>query len=502
MSEPAQTGAFSMRSGLLLVAGGAALFLALLWMIGTGYGFDNSNDGGSHAGGKGLNGFAGLVRLAAADGWATTLARSDAELDQPGLLVLTPAADAPGTEISRIVSRHRRIGPVMVIAPKWLAQRLARDVPGGKDGWVALAGVQPPQWPGFLDKVSVSVRAGAQGAMLRWRAAQLTGRLPDARAIEAGTGADDAGRSLIPLVGVAGGMDGRALPPRNPPPLGEVARAARRRRCAGRNIDQTGDCLLVGPLRQPHGLPPPPQGEDYSAPVLAAYVADARPTPALDRLALDGARATAAAPPSSAYPLVLVFEPDLLDNYGLADPANAALASRLLAATAPGGPRAIAFDLTLDGLGHAPNLLTLAFAPPWLAATLCLILAALAAGWRSFCRFGTPRAAPRELAFGKARLVENSGALILRARRLHLLGPRYAAACRERIARGLALPRHADVADTDAAIDRALAARRNAGPGTGRGFAETVAALHEARGQTAMVAAARALHQLERMLIR
>jgi hypothetical protein len=440
--------AISPRTGLVLVLIGAALFLALLWMIGTGNGLgNNSNDGGSHAGGKGLNGFAGLVRLAAADGWTTTLARSDFALDQPGLLVLTPEATAPGKDIARIVRRHRRVGPVLVIAPKWVVQRLSAQVPGAQDGWVALVGVQTPVWPKFLDQVNVSARNGAHGAPLRWRAAGLSGRLPDASAIEAGSGTDDAGQPLIPLVRFDNGDAGA------------------------------------------------------KAPILAAYVATARPTPALDRLALDGGGVQANLPTSTEFPLVLVFEPDLLDNYGMADPANAALASRLLAAAGQGVPRAITFDLTLDGLGHAPNLLTLAFTPPYLAATLCLILAAFAAGWRSFCRFGAARTRARELAFGKTPLVTNSGALIVRARRLHLLGPPYVAASRERIVRALALARHADPAATDAAIDRALAFRTGGDAAT-RGFAETAQSLHQARGQTAIVAAARALHALERTLIR
>ncbi len=448
MADVAPRAVISPRAGLLLVAVGAALFLALLWMIGTGNGFfDDSNDGGSHAGGTGLNGFAGLVRLAAADGWDTTLARNDAALNQSGLLVLTPAADAPGNEIARIVSRHRRRGPVMVIAPKWLVQRLSSQTPGARKGWVALVGVQAPGWRGFLDRVTVSMLGGARGAVLRWRATGLDGRLPDASVIEAGSGEDDLGQPLIPLVRVAGG----AVP--------------------------------------------------ANSPVLAAYVNTARPALALDRLALDGKPASSKAPTAAGYPLVLVFEPDLLDNYGMANPANAALALRLIAAATADGPRQIAFDVTLNGLGHAPNLLTLAFTPPYLAATLCLILAGVAAGWRSFCRFGAPRTAVRELAFGKERLVANAGALILRARRLHLLGPPYVNACRERIAQALALPRHTDVADTDAAIDRALAARRSALESP-PGFAETAQRLHQAHGEAAIVAAARALHQLEGMLIR
>lgn len=447
MSEPASPAAFSRRAGLLLVGGGAALFLALLWMIGTGYGFDDVNDGGSHAGGKGLNGFAGLVRLAAADGWDISLGRNDADLDLPGLLVLTPEPTASGPDIARIVSRHRRIGPVMVIAPKWVVERLPRQAPGAREGWVALVGIETPGWLHFLDQVTVAAQHGAKSTAPRWRAAGLAGPLPDASAIEAGSGNDDSGQPLIPLVELV-------------------------------------------------------NGAAQADSILAAYVADARPSPALDRLALDAKGVKAGPPRSIDYPLILVFEPDLLDNYGLADPANAALASRLLAAMAPAGPRAITFDLTLNGLGQAPNLLTLAFTPPYLAATSCLILAALAAGWRSFCRFGSPRATLHDVAFGKARLVEDSGALILRARRLHLLGPPYAAAARARIARALALPRHADIAATDAAIDQALAARRNAGAEPGQGFAETVRDLQQARGSSAIVAAARALHDLERTLIR
>jgi hypothetical protein len=460
-SAPGNPAAFSARSGLLLVAVGAALFLALLWMIGTGNGFTDTNDGGGHGGGKGLNGFAGLVRLAQARGWDTTLARGDADLNQPGLLVLTPTANAPGKEIARIVNRHRRIGPVIVIAPKWLAQKLAPPDSGGKDGWVSLIGTEPPQWPGFLDKVTVALWRGNTAQVAAWRAAGISGCLPaaDVDVALTGGGEDDAGNPLVPIVELAA---------------------------------------------------PDSQGQ-----MLAAYVRDARPAPALQALtlrnagALPGAGADQVAGPapdiarpSSDYPLVLVFEPDLLDNYGLNDPANVALAEQLLAAAAPDGPRAAAFDLTLDGLGHSPNLLTLAFTPPYLAATLCLIFAALAGGAEGFCRFGAARPAARDLDFGKRGLVANGGALILRARRLHLLGAPYVAAARERVSRALALPRGADAAETEAAIDRAIGARRAADAASQPGFAQTAQRLQQARGEAAIVEAALALHRLERMLMR
>ena len=425
----AATGAFSTRTGLALIAVGAALFMALLWMIGTGNGFGDTDNGGGHGGGKGLNGFAGLARLVGSAGWNVALARNDAAAASPGVLVLTPAADTAGKDIGRIVDRHRQHGPVIVIAPKWLATPVNPRSPAGRRGWVDLAGVELPNWPGFLDHVGARQWHSAHGGVLHWRgtglADGLAGRLPDGRAVEAGNGTDDAGRPLIPLVRI-----GNA------------------------------------------GSPAP-------GPVLAATLADNRP-----------------------YPLVLVFEPDLLDNYGLSDPANAALALRLFDRLSPGGARDVVFDLTLAGLGTRPNLLTLAFSPPYLGATMCLILAALAAGWRSFCRFGAARAAIREMPFGKTPLVANSGALILRARRLHLLGDPFIAASRDRIARALALPRLADIARTDAAIDRALTARSKSAGQPPSGFAQAAQTLHQARGQAAIVAAAQALHAHERILTR
>ena len=106
-------------------------------------------------------------------------------------------------------------------------------------------------------------------------------------------------------------------------------------------------------------------------------------------------------------PIIVVFEPDLLDNYGMAGAANALLADRLVHA-ATDGARVVNFDLTLNGFARTPNLLTLAFTPPFLAATLCLLLAALAVGWRAFLRFGPPRTATRAIAFGKRALVANA----------------------------------------------------------------------------------------------
>src|SRR5690606_9228488 len=105
---------------------------------------------------------------------------------------------------------------------------------------------------------------------------------------------------------------------------------------------------------------------------------------------------------------------------------------------------------------RSENLLTLAFQPPFLAATLMLLLAALAIGWRAFARFGPPVAEAPALASGKAQLARDGAALVARARRLRLVGPPYARPVAARLGRVLGLSERADAEARAAAIARAL----------------------------------------------
>lgn len=119
-------------------------------------------------------------------------------------------------------------------------------------------------------------------------------------------------------------------------------------------------------------------------------------------------------------------------------------------------------------------------------------------GWRAFLRFGPPRVAGRAIAFGKRALVANAAGLIRRTRRLHLIAAPYAARARDRLVRSLAITRHADVERTEAAIDRALAARRPDAPP----FSAIAARLRAARSPHDILKAAQDLHAIERTLIR
>jgi len=158
----------------------------------------------------------------------------------------------------------------------------------------------------------------------------------------------------------------------------------------------------------------------------------------------------------------------------------------------------VVFDLTLNGHARTANLLTLAFTPPFLAATLCLLLAAVVIGWRAFVRFGPPRQAGRAIAFGKRALVANSAGFLRRTRRLHLVTLPYADRARAATIRALGLARQPSVEAAERAIDRALVARAPESPP----FSAIAARLRSARSDAQAVTAARELHALERKLTR
>ncbi len=422
---------FSLRSALLLVLGGAALFVALLAMIGAGMAGPSANDGGGHGAGKGLNGFAGFARLLEEQGRTVRLSRMEKTAGEPGVLVITPPAYAKGADIERMVNRHRATGPAIVVTPKWQAIPLPAAVrpAGAKEGWVQLAGTTAPQWQGFLDDVGVAIGPMRGGS--RWQAQGFGGELPVPAQVLTGSG-----QRLVPLVA---GSDGG---------------------------------------------------------ILAAYLADGGHYPGLEAMALERPAPTVQG--QSLYPLVLVFEPDLIDNYGLARKENARLASLLVNAASNGEAMSVTFDITLNGHARTANLLTLAFTPPFLAATLCLLLAAAVIGWRAFIRFGPPRKTARAIAFGKRALVANSAGFVRRTHRLHLVTLPYADKARTALARALGLARQPSAEAAERAIERALAARSpDAQP-----FSQIASRLRAAGTVTQAVTAARELYALERKLKR
>lgn len=427
---------FAPRTVLLLVLGGFALFIALLWMIGTGNGGGNgdANDGGDHAAGRGLNGYAALASLLDKRGYTVARTRTVSALRSPDLLVLTPPARADADEVQAIITQRRSVGPTLLILPKWMALRVPKGTKQSKPGWVMLVDASSPPWAEDLELLKpfgLALDPQATDSARRWTGLGQAGLTAPEKSVQYLA----AGGDLEPLVSSGAGG------------------------------------ILAGYL----------DDGDYAG--LAA---------AADQPSSDYAEE------ENRFPVVIVAEPDLLNNLGLADRVRAAMALELVDVALNGEDLGINFDLTQSGYAAGRNLLTLAFTPPFLAATLCLILAALAVGWRAFARFGPARTGGRAIAFGKTALVGNAAGLIRRARRLHLLGQPYAAATRDRLVRALALPASDDPAMTEAAIDRALAARApDALP-----YSERAAALRRAHHPRDLVQAAQDLHAVERILTR
>lgn len=425
---------FTIRTALIMVLFGAMVFVLMLYLIGAGMSQGPANNGGNHAGGKGLTGFAAMSGFLERRGYQVRRSRSEGAIADPGLLVLTPPHMAKAEKIDEILDRREYVGPTLLVLPKWLAAPVPAAQRGAKakEGWVTISGVYAPAWAEELETLGpLDLKTGkAAGGESSWSGLGASGTLPDAKAQQTMSSG-----SILALV-----RNGRG---------------------------QT----------------------------LAGFLDDGSSHPALEDAA---GEEPALDDEYESYPVVIVADPDLLNNYGFSRREGATLAFALVRASMDGEDLPVIFDMTLNGLGRSTNLLTLAFTPPFLAATLCLLMAALAIGWRAFMRFGPPRKPGRAIAFGKRALVANTSGLLRRARRLHLMAEPYIGRARERIARALALPRHAGNDATDAAIDRALASRSPGSPP----FTELAARLRSERDPQQIVKAAHDLFALERTLTR
>jgi hypothetical protein len=183
--------------------------------------------------------------------------------------------------------------------------------------------------------------------------------------------------------------------------------------------------------------------------------------------------------------LYVLADPDLLSNLGVDNPATARAALALLDFVGPAKPEGIVFDLTVNGLGRRPNPLKLAFEPPFLAMTLAVAAVLLLVGCQAYGRFGAARPSTRAIAFGKAALVDDTAALVRKARREAAMGGRYVAMIRERATASFGVPAHLSVEATDAYLDRIDRRGR---------FSTLAIAAERADDPQELLAAAQALH--------
>jgi len=184
-------------------------------------------------------------------------------------------------------------------------------------------------------------------------------------------------------------------------------------------------------------------------------------------------------------PLYIVADPDLLSNVGMKDARQAEAALLLLDYMNSTGAESINFDVTLNGFGKSLSPLKLAFDPPFLAVTLTIVAAMLLAGLQTLGRFGSPRARPRAIAFGKAALVDNAAMLVRRAGRVKTLGGRYADMIRDRAAVAFGAPARLRDAALDAYLDGLVG---------GTQFTALSGAASAADDRHSLLAATQALH--------
>jgi hypothetical protein len=129
---------------------------------------------------------------------------------------------------------------------------------------------------------------------------------------------------------------------------------------------------------------------------------------------------------SKKFPGVVVLsDPDLLNNQGLANLDTARAGMAILNTLR--GENGVRFDVTLSGFTRGQGVGRLMLEPPWLAATLCGVAAALLLGLHGLARFGPTLGRGRAIALGAGALVDNSAGLVRMAWREAELAPAYAA---------------------------------------------------------------------------
>jgi hypothetical protein len=195
-------------------------------------------------------------------------------------------------------------------------------------------------------------------------------------------------------------------------------------------------------------------------------------------------------------PHYILADPDMLNNHGISDPATARAAIAMLDAMNGDDGGSINFATFTDvATARQPGgLLRLVLEPPFLAMTLALVIAALLAGFHGAIRFGQPRREDRAIALGKAALVENSAGLIRLARREVHMSTAYAEFIQQEAARAVGAPPGLSGDALDDYLDRLTR--------SGPTFSELAAALVKTRDRQSMAAAARALFQWKKDIIR
>ena len=223
-------------------------------------------------------------------------------------------------------------------------------------------------------------------------------------------------------------------------------------------------------------------------------------TTALLSMPGDG-RAILARGPSRRF--YVLAEPDLINNFAFASRDGARTALTILDVVAEeAGASGVAFDVTLNGLGGGNGgFLRLAFVPPFIGITACLIAAMLFALWQAAARFGPARVPARAIPISKLALIESSAELVSQTHREADGADAWLRGQREALARAL----HAPPGLEGAALDEWLDRRRpnaSASQAAIDTFSSLAVRLPLARNTNELLGLARALHGIRKDLLR
>lgn len=140
--------------------------------------------------------------------------------------------------------------------------------------------------------------------------------------------------------------------------------------------------------------------------------------------------------------IYVLSDPDIVNTFGLARPANARMALGLMDWLKYYHTQPVTFDATIHGFERSESLLRAIFDVPFLGATMIALMTMLLVTWGAFIRFGPPTREDRVFAFGKKALAESSAGLISMARRESQMAPGYAQTVERNLKKRLGLPAH------------------------------------------------------------
>ena len=138
-ADKSADGAFDPKTMILITAVGALAFIAMLVLGAYAPDLRSGRNGGAHALSNAATGYSGLVRLAAQTGRNPSIVRSETDLFNENLAVITP--DHGSVDLSKILANR---GPraTLIILPKWDSQADPEQ-----SGWVRIHGLLQPDDP-------------------------------------------------------------------------------------------------------------------------------------------------------------------------------------------------------------------------------------------------------------------------------------------------------------------------------------------------------------------